>query len=206
MTRLQTSFVLGYHGCDRDVARKAIEGELTLLRSSAKYDWLGAGIYFWEGDPQRALEWAQEKVTQGKYKHAAVLGATIDLGECLNLVSRANIDILVEAYKSYEKFQKKSGGKVPRNRPLEGRPRGDFTKRELDSAVFNHLHQSIELTPDAGIPTYDTVRGMFTEGKRVYPTAGFREHTHVQIAVRNTASILGLFYPPGMHPKDLTVL
>ena len=42
---------------------------------------------------------------------------------------------------------------------------------------------------------YDTVRGAFLEGKPAYPGAGFSREGHIQIAVRNSACILGVFRP-----------
>jgi len=41
--RLSTTFVLGYHGCDGDVAEKLIAGE-PFEPSDNDYDWLGHGI------------------------------------------------------------------------------------------------------------------------------------------------------------------
>jgi hypothetical protein len=40
---------------------------------------------------------------------------------------------------------------------------------------------------------YDTVRGMFLEGKAVYPSARFYHQTHTQIAVVSPKVIRGLF-------------
>jgi hypothetical protein len=45
---------------------------------------------------------------------------------------------------------------------------------------------------------YDTVYGVFEEGELVYPGAGFRDRTHVQIAIRNPEMILGYFRVDGM--------
>ncbi|MFN9610672.1 MAG: hypothetical protein ACK546_00735 [bacterium] len=39
---------------------------------------------------------------------------------------------------------------------------------------------------------------MFEEGELVYPGAGFRDRTHVQIAIRNPEMILGYFRVDGM--------
>ena len=58
MSRLATSFVLGYHGCDEDIGREAIRGDTALIQSDKDYDWLGPGAYFRESDPKRAWEWA----------------------------------------------------------------------------------------------------------------------------------------------------
>ena len=42
----------------------------------------------------------------------------------------------------------------------------------------------------------DTVRGVFTEGKAIYPGSAFDEKTHIQIAVRNPECIKGVFRVP----------
>lgn len=58
----QPSFVLGFHGCDQDVGEAILSGQERHLKwSEKKYDWLGHGIYFWEGNPARALEWAENR-------------------------------------------------------------------------------------------------------------------------------------------------
>ncbi len=69
--------------------------------------------------------------------------------------------------------------------------------RFLDCAVIRHLHTAIERVPEEKrlVAPFDTVRGMFTEGKRLYPGCGYREKTHVQIAVRNADCIKGIFFP-----------
>ena len=69
-----------------------------LKRSENPYDWLGNGIYFWENDEQRALEWAQDLARSGKIKSPAVVGAVLDLGKCLNLTERDSIDMLSLGY------------------------------------------------------------------------------------------------------------
>jgi len=50
------SFVLGFHGCDRRVAERVFAGKSTLKSSENDYDWLGHGVYFWENNPQRAMD------------------------------------------------------------------------------------------------------------------------------------------------------
>ena len=42
---------------------------------------------------------------------------------------------------------------------------------------------------------FNTVRGAFTEGEPVYEGAGFSKESHIQIAVRDKNSILGVFRP-----------
>ena len=50
--------VLAYHGCDVTVRDGLVRGELTPRISSNAYDWLGDGLYFFEGDHNRALKLA----------------------------------------------------------------------------------------------------------------------------------------------------
>jgi len=42
----------------------------------------------------------------------------------------------------------------------------------------------------------DSVKGVFTEGKLLYPDSGFDEKTHTQIVVRNPHCIKGVFRAP----------
>jgi hypothetical protein len=45
MSRLAASFVLGYHGCDKETADAIVTGA-PIAESNNPYDWLGPGIYF----------------------------------------------------------------------------------------------------------------------------------------------------------------
>ncbi|MDE6753211.1 MAG: hypothetical protein K2J82_01210 [Muribaculaceae bacterium] len=51
---------IGFHGCEEHIARDVILNRAELVASNNSYDWLGSGIYFWENDPVRALEFAEE--------------------------------------------------------------------------------------------------------------------------------------------------
>ena len=88
----QPSFVLGFHGCEERIGEKILSGkEPHLLPSEKKYDWLGHGIYFWEGNPSRALAWAEQRKAEKKIKNPFVLGAIIDLRHCLDLFDNDGI-------------------------------------------------------------------------------------------------------------------
>jgi len=197
LSRLATSFVLGYHGCEHGVAVRAVNGEIDLLQSKRDFDWLGPGAYFWESDPQRAREWAEWKAAKGDYINPAVVGAVIDLRNCFDLVSREDLDLLTDAHRSFLSVQKLAGLPIPKNKSVPGQPDADRVLRFLDCAVLRHLHSILDAQPadDRLIEPFDTVRGMFTEGRRVYPGSGFRKKNHVQIAVRNNSCIRGLFIP-----------
>jgi hypothetical protein len=183
---------LGYHGCDRDVGMKALLGDLSLVKSDAPHDWLGHGIYFWESDQDRAMEWAIYKKSVKLCNEPFVIGAIIDLGNCFDLTVRANLDFLGTVYESYAALQAKAGLPLPVNKDS---PRGasqNKVMRHLDCAVMNHLHQIME---DGKQPAFDTIRGLFVEGERAYPGSEVYKLTHVQIAVCNENSIRGVFLP-----------
>lgn len=197
MSRLATSFVLAYHGCEKSVADRAVAGEIDILQSKRAYDWLGPGAYFWESDIVRANEWAEQKIARGDFKSAAVIGAVIDLGHCLDLLVRENIELVKAAYLAFKAEQETAGLSMPENRSPNGAADPDRILRFLDCAVIRHLHSALERVPlDSRIvQPFDTVRGTFSEGEPVYPGCGYLEKTHVQIAVRNPACVKGVFYP-----------
>ncbi len=188
------SFVLGFHGCDKTVADKLVAGDTPLKISTNAYDWLGHGIYFWENNPQRALEYAhriKENPEQCKEKITTpdVVGAIIDLGHCLNLLDAKSIQVVEEAYENYSEAIEEANWALPENKDSDGS--GDLLLRPLDCAVIQHLHTLRKEPPED--PAFDSVRGMFAEGQRVYKDAGFHKKSHIQIAVRNPNCIKGYF-------------
>jgi len=77
-------WVLGYHGCDAALGESILRGEKFLLPSENDYDGLGTGIYFWENDPKRALQWARAvkrkpELCRTKINKPFAIGAIIDL-------------------------------------------------------------------------------------------------------------------------------
>lgn len=188
MARLQTSFVLGYHGCDATVGEKVLSGAVDLLKSDKDYDWLGPGVYFWESDPVRAWEWADHRVDLKSIDTAFVIGAAIDLGNCLDLLSRQSLELLAQSYGQLVELVRaaKDGRELPKN----GGKDGDKLLRYLDCAVIRLLHSALAQQDE---PAFDTVRGLFTEGEALYPGSGFKAKTHVQIAVCTPGSIKGYF-------------
>ena len=190
----QPSFVLGFHGCEKSVGQAIIRGTRIgtvqhLKWSEKEYDWLGSGIYFWEGNPGRALQWAQQRQSEGKIKEPFVVGAIIDLRHCLDLfdqkclqqvkVVHAELALTLEAA---QVAMPVNVGKTP-----------DKAGRKLDCAVMNYLHQ---YRINRAETTYDSVRGPFLEGEQLYEGAGFRTDNHIQICVRSTVDcVKGYFLP-----------
>ena len=185
------SLVLGFHGCDRSIGERVIRGDIGHLRKSEnRYDWLGNGIYFWENNPERALDFARERQQRPRGSRASiqepfVLGAVIELGNCLNLLESTSLQMVAEAYDRLAALCANSGTPLPVNAKDE--ETGDRLQRDLDCAVLETLQQLNESKP------FDTVRGAFIEGPELYPNAGFRAKNHIQLCVRNPACIKGYF-------------
>ena len=178
---------MGFHGCDETVAERLLAGE-DFKESRNDYDWLGPGIYFWEANPRRGLEFASElkRVGRGKVETPAVVGAIAELGLCLDLTTSSGIRQVYAAHEELKSVVYKAGGELPTNDP-------DLLRRNLDCAVINVLHR---VRSDGGEAPIDTVRGVFIEGRSLYPTSGFYEKTHIQITVCNPDCIKGVFRVP----------
>lgn len=190
----KTSLLIGFHGCDKKIRDAVINGG-ELKPSLNAYDWLGNGIYFWESDPQRAYEWAEQasKRKGSSVTMPAVLGAVIDLGNCLDLTNRQSIPVLKMGYSWLKKSYEDSEKTMPENRNVGSNT--DFLQRDLDCAVIESIHKMLKTMPELGIPPFDSVRGLFIEGSEVYEGACFREKTHTQLCIINPNCIKGYFLP-----------
>lgn len=196
----RSQLVLGFHGCDATLAKQVVLGETMLKKSNHDYDWLGPGIYFWENNVDRAEQWAKEnsKLKNSSIKSPGVLGAYLDLGNCLDFPDSASLQLLKIPYKTLKDTFSLAGLEMPVNKdPLTAHSK-DRILRKLDCAVINTLHQ---LTQEAGLPAFDSVRGVFWEGGDLYPGAGFKEKNHIQIAIVNPNCIKGFFLPREVDAK-----
>src|SRR4051812_24847694 len=168
--------MLGYHGCTAEFAEAMLRGELSLSQrqpSANPYDWLGHGIYFWEYGLERARAWGE----------GGVIGAVIQLGRCLDLTDIRHTDLLSTAYKTVKKVFRNQRRKLPKNREK---------RRELDCLVINSL-----VSGQSEGQQFQAVRGPFLEGRPAYPGSHILRESHIQIAVRDRACILGVFRPTG---------
>jgi len=185
--------IIGYHGCDRLVADQVLLGRRRLSPSRNDYDWLGGGIYFWEYGPERALVWARE-VSKRSPKHIrqpSVLGAIIHSGVCFDLLDVRFTTYLGRLYPKFLAAMEDRGLPVPENEGLPGRERG-LVLRKRDCAVLNWVIPFAEA--EQGV-RFQTVRCVFQEGKPAFEGSAVRTKSHVQLAVRDPASILGYFRP-----------
>jgi hypothetical protein len=184
MHDLASSFVLGYHGCDRPVGESLLRNE-PFQQSENDYDWLGHGIYFWEANPDRARQWALEQGVRGKIGDPYVVGAVIDLGFCLDLATSNGIHVVEGGYRGLCEKLAEAGLPLPSNSGGK-----DRVFRRLDCAVINYLH--LMRRKDHARP-FDSVRGLFPEGRELYDNSGFQNKTHIQICMRTQENIHGVF-------------
>jgi hypothetical protein len=185
-------FVVGYHGCDADLAQKVLLGEEDLIQSENKYDWLGKGVYFWENGPRRAYEFAVREAERkpSKVKKPAIIGAYLFLGQCFDLLDTQDTELLKEGFEMLKNTFMKQEKVLPTN----DKKRTDGTKlfHALDCATINYTIEALSLIEGR---TIQTVRGCFLEGGPIYPGAEIHQQSHIQIAVRDMKCIAGYFRP-----------
>jgi hypothetical protein len=147
------SYVFGFHGLDKTIGKQVLNGETELRHSENSYDWLGHGVYFWENNLERAWQYAEQasKRKDSKIRKPFVLGAIIDLGNCLDLLDQRYLDFLFMAYRELKFALEEQGKELPVNASFSAND-FDFKKRELDCAVIRY---AIELAKTNGYVAED---------------------------------------------------
>lgn len=173
--------LIGFHGCDESIRNEIINDKKSFKPSENKYDWLGSGMYFWENNQQRALDFAKEQIKSPDLYHSkiikpAVLGAVIDLGFCLDLLDAEFLSLVKESYTTLKETFENVGIDMPANK--KGRDTSDLLIRDLDCAVIKNVHF---LRSENDLKPFDSVRGVFVEGNHLYPNAGFNEKNHIRM-------------------------
>lgn len=198
--------IFGFHGCDQKIADKVLKEAEILSFSENDYDWLGHGMYFWEGSYERALDWAKN---HSKVENPSVIGAAIKLGNCLDLLDAKHISKLKDTYLLLKKELEFLNKPLPENKLIRN---GISFARDLDCRVIMRFHQvnNEAIAEELGLdnilgqnkiaiqkhPQFiDSVRGMFPEGEELYPGAGFRSKNHIQLCITNPNCIIGYFDP-----------
>ena len=125
--------------------------------------------------PYRALEWTILKCGRTG-EQPAVIGATIRLGRCLNLLDTGKSRGLVRAYDYIGLHLGQR--RMPRNTATGA--------HFLDCEVIDTFCQ---MAIEENSYSYQTVRGCYPEGKPVYEGSKILDLTHVQIAVRDSSCI-----------------
>ncbi|MGV7207896.1 hypothetical protein ACLB1G_08570 [Oxalobacteraceae bacterium A2-2] len=158
--------LIAYHGCDVTTRDDFVSGRLqTLSHSNNRYDWLGSGAYFFEGDPDRAHMFAQASSDHPKKRYSAqaiaspaVVGAVLQVRHWLDLNTQAGIREYDSAYRSLVEIFNKSAKSLPQNRAA-GDSDTDMIYRALDNAVFNWLHKMRDA--QLSLPPFQAVRAAF---------------------------------------------
>lgn len=164
--------LIGFHGCEQAVRDEIIAGKRVMHPSKNRHDWLGSGIYFWENNYARAMDFAKNPPGKKKFDVPSVLGAVIDLQFCLDLLDSAWLERVKFSYHSLSISAETIGQELPLNKTAKNSK--DLLIRELDCAVIESLHLT---RIERGLKPFDSVRGVFIEGQELYPGAGFHDKT-----------------------------
>jgi hypothetical protein len=121
----------------------------------------------------------------------------IRLGFCPDLTEPENIEFVSEVFKEYKENIELAGDDLPTN---------DRHYRKLDRDVFDYTYAFLEKSdPNSKV---DTARGIYVptdRKKRIWDGSWISRDTHIQLCVRNPASILGtwLHHPTGLGVNDV---
>ncbi len=194
--------IIGYHGCDAQLAEQILLGKAEIEFSQNKHDWLGKGIYFWEHGPKRAMEWAVQRAkSSNKIKKPAVIGAYIHLGDCFDLLDTQYTKMLADLYPKFAKTCEENRIPIPENKSPRGFESIDHVCRYRDCAVINWC---LDLLEQQRVARYQTVRCVFTEGEPAFEGSKIMSKSHIQIAIRDPSCILGFFRPQNVDLKALS--
>ena len=164
--------IIGFHGCDEKTRDHLLTKPNEIKISKEKYDWLGNGMYFWENNYERALQWAKEKQKRGELNKPAVIGAVLQLSYCCDFLDSGYINTLRYYYSLMKALYINAGETLPVNKDLSSDDYKDKILRELDCAVIEFMHAEIQRQAKdeiqakgyTNIKIFDSVRGVFTEG------------------------------------------
>lgn len=206
--------VLAYHGCDITTRDRLVRGEIEPRISSNQYDWLGDGMYFFEGDPSRALKLAQNShdnpnqlLTRKAIATPAAVGAILEVERWFDLTTQVGIENFTHAAQAVIDGSANGGTPPPVNKPaFEGDE--DLLHRAFDKAACDMVHtlrkyvheQALHNKDTAAIiasAPYQAARGAFEQGGFIADGSSICVDTHIQIAVRDLSCIKGWFLLPG---------
>jgi len=203
MYDVKPNLIIGFHGCDADVCEALLNNPNHIKISEKPYDWLGHGMYFWENNYDRALQWANDKKERGEINQPAVIGALLQPGYCCDFTETKYIQVLSSHYYIMEKGYRLMEKALPENKDLPYDKHKDKILRELDCTVIEYMHKLLFRNAEKEIrkngftqnKLFDSTRGVFTEGGPAFNGAGLFAKTHIQICIRNLNCIKGFFLP-----------
>ncbi len=172
--------LIGYHGTSMESAQRILDLGFTPSRNS--YDWLGKGVYFWQDAPYRAWNWAGEYCGK-KGGDPAVIRSQIRIrrDEFMDLLDYSQDPNWANYLsRTHQYLQTKTSSLLPPNKKAIG-------YHALDRLVVDTLVEDILKPIDISIIA---VRACFQEGKEIYPESAIYNKSHIQVAVRDTSSIV----------------
>jgi hypothetical protein len=193
--------LLAYHGCDVTTRDDLVTRRIDMLdRSSNSYDWLGPGIYFFENDLRRAMNFAAASAahpgrlyTRRPIATPAAVGAVLCVRSCLDMSNQAGLN----------EFSLTLSALRQAGTALASNDAANPLLRRLNNQVFAAMHA---LRATGGNDGYDIVRSAFVQGAPLGdPHSGFNQENHIQLAVLNADAIVGWFMPAGsrlMNPDE----
>jgi len=195
--------IVGFHGCDLDIRNKLVNQPNQIEISKRPYDWLGHGMYFWENNYTRAMEWAEARAADGSVNNPAVLGAILQLGHCCDFLDSKFTNMIGLYYQAMEAEYENAGKKLPINIDAKNDEYNDKLIRKLDCATIEFMHEAIEkqYKEDIAVKGYsehsvfDCTRGIFKEGEPAFNGTDIKRKSHIQICIRNMNCIKGFFIP-----------
>lgn|GEM_PF-1272033 len=153
-----------YHGTTHDSARQIIAKQ-EFIPSAGEDEYLGFGVYFFEGSELDAKEWARKRV--GRRGKIAVIQAVVNLGRCLDLNVR-----------EHRKFVQDTVRHLGTKRRVPG---------VTDAMVINFIGANFK-------PEIDTVRALYPPrdpgNTRLFPGSRLWDFVRLVICVRNVRNII----------------
>lgn len=140
--------ILAYHGCDITTRDHLVSGTTKPKVSKNSYDWLYDGMYFFEGDHERALKLAKAAATRDSHSLTrqpivtpAVVGAVLDVDRMFDLSTQLGISYFKAASETLKSLHAESGKPLPQNKAAF---EGDTEKlhRAFDREVCKLVHLS----------------------------------------------------------------
>lgn len=121
-----------------------------------------------------------------------MIGALINLGNCFDLLDTNHTQLLAELFPLYRQACEATGTSIPTNISPKGQYSSESILRRLDCAV---IHWCLDFEEKEENQHYHTVRCLFSEGTPVFEGSKILAKSHVQVAVRDDAAIVGYFKP-----------
>ncbi|PSB58528.1 hypothetical protein [Chamaesiphon polymorphus] len=172
--------LVGYHGTNLESAQQILQTGFILSRN--KYDWLGKGVYFWQDAPYRAWDWASEYCGKHGGDPAVIRSVVkINRGEFMDLLDYSQDPNWANHLSmAHQYLQQQTNSRLPPNKRAIG-------YHALDRLVLDTLIEDILKPIDINVIA---VRACFQEGEEIYPGSAIYNKSHIQVAVRDTSSIV----------------